>query len=154
MQCGRRWLWGNGKRPTRSTLRELSLAGGPGDVRLVERHLELFHGARAGAEVAATNALRHALEDHAGQELGGRVLAVEGRVIVEVPEVELAEDRLERVRRPADVDHHTLGPELRPSELQVDHVRGTVQTLGRPEELAAKAVSNHHVSSNADAEHG
>jgi hypothetical protein len=79
---------------------------------------------------------------------------VERGVVVEVAKVELAEDRLESVGGAADVHHDAFGAELWPPELQVDDVGRPMQALRGTEELAAEAVRNHHVTSNADTEHG
>ena len=60
---------------------------------------------------------------------------------------------MERVGGAADVDDDPVGVECRAPERRVDDVRRAVQTLRRPEDLAAETVGDHHVVADGHAEH-
>ena len=77
----------------------------------------------------------------------------EARLVVEIAVVELRQHRAQLLARPADVDHHAVGVELRPPERRVDDVGRAVEPLGRAEALAPQAVGDHHVIADGHAEH-
>ena len=91
--------------------------------------------------------------DDLGQRLGGGVDAGERRLVVEVAVAQLAEDRVQLLGGPADVDHDVVGVQAAPAERRVDDVRRAVQPLRRSEDLAAEAVGDHHVVADGHAEH-
>ena len=91
--------------------------------------------------------------DRPGQHLGGRVHAREGRLVVEVAVVQLADDRAQLLGGPADVDDDAVRVEFGPAEGRVDDERRPVQALRGPEDLALEAVGDHHVVADGHAEH-
>ena len=87
------------------------LVAGPGDVRLVQRDLDPGQPARGRAELAGVDPLGEAVGDHLGQCLGGGVDAGERRLVVEVAVAQLADDRVQLLGGPPDVDHDVVGVE-------------------------------------------
>ena len=98
--------------------------------------------------------LGESIGDHLGQRLGGGVHAGERGLVVEVAVAQLADDGVQLLGRPPDVDHDVVGVESRPPERRVDDVGRAVQALRGSEHLAAEAVGDHHVIADGHAEHG
>ena len=109
--------------------------------------------ASAVAQRAGVHPVREPVGDHPGERLGGGVHARERGLVVEVAVGELGQHRVQLLGRAADVDHDVVGVEGGAPERGVDDVRRAVQTLRRPEHLAAEAVGDHHVVADGHAEH-
>jgi hypothetical protein len=88
------------------------------------------------------------------EELGGRVLAVELRNLVEVLEVHDAQDLLQRVLRGSKVDDQAVLVELVGDEDRLDLVRDDVHELGGAEDLALERVRTFQVVADRQREHG
>src|SRR5262245_26392011 len=115
---------------------ELAFICGPCDMRLVQRDAQAREAARVGTELTRSDLGRDALVNDEREELRRRVAALEGRLVVEVAEVQRREDCAQRVGRAADVDDDAVGVELVAAKLGVDDVSGTVQFLRGTEHLA------------------
>src|SRR5262245_29038829 len=83
---------------------ELVFISGPCDVRFVQRDAQAREAACVGAELARRDLCRDALVNDEREELGRRVAALEGRLVVEVAEVQRREHVAQGVGRAADVD--------------------------------------------------
>ena len=105
-------------------------------MRFVQRHAQALDRRCRRAEIVPSDRRRHPIEHDARQKLGRRVVSLERRLVVEIPEIQLAENRVEHLGRAADVDDDAVGVELGPAEFDVDDHRRAVQPLGRAEHVA------------------
>ena len=64
---------------------------------------------------------------------------------------ELPENRLQGRAGEPDVDDQAVGVQLLAPEGRIDHVGGSVEPLGRSEDLAPEAVGDHEVIANVQA---
>src|SRR5689334_17988592 len=91
--------------------------------------------------------------DQPRENLGGCVAPSQLRHLVEVAIVDVSQDTTQRLGGRADIHHDVVGVELDPGEGRVHDVSGSVQALGRTEQLTAEAVRDHHVVTDGDTEH-
>src|SRR5262249_4868597 len=129
--------WRSGAVPVST---DATFVAGPGDVALSDLDLDRLDPIGTRAEPAVVAGRAHPPEYPPGQELSGRVAALEFRDVVEIAVVDFGERRFQHVRGTADVDDDRVLVELGPAELDVDHEGGPVQPLGRPKHLAPEAV--------------
>jgi hypothetical protein len=80
-------------------------------VRLRQDHAQSAESLSPGTELTGGDARGHAIEDDPRQKFGGGVLRGEGRLLVQIPVVDLGEQLPQHHRRPADVDHQAVGIE-------------------------------------------
>ena len=120
---------------------------------LSKSEIDQFHRNGVGAKIAALNCSGHAVEHDPRQEFRGGIPPLESRLVVEVTEVELAQDAFEHLGRQPDVDDDPVGVEVGALELDVHEKRRAVQLLRGAEYLAAEAVGDHHVVTNGHGVH-
>src|SRR5882672_1796092 len=132
---------------------ERGFVGRRRDVRFIQRHFHRYQPAGVRPERARLDLLCEPVEDHVREEFGGRVLAGEARLLVEVAVVELREHHMQDLARAADVDYDAVLVELAAPEIDVDDVSRPVQVLSGTECLPPEAVRDHEVSPNSYVEH-
>src|SRR5688572_24362894 len=99
---------------------EPAFIGGPCNVRLVQRHAQARQSARVRAELAGGGFCGDALVNDEREELRRRVAAAEGRLFVEVAEIQCREHVAQRAARAAYVDDDAVRIELVAAKLHVD----------------------------------
>ena len=104
------------------------------------------------AEVARRGPLGQPVGDHRARTSVVVLTPGERGLVVQVAQVELADDGVQLLAGRRDVDHDVVGVQLGPAERRVDDERRAVQPLGRAEHLAPEAVGDHHVVADGHAE--
>ena len=110
-------------------------------MRFVERDAKALNSASAGAELAAADRRGETIEYRSREHFRRRIPPFERRLIVEVSEIQPAQNPVQRLGRKADVDDDAVVVEVGTAKPHVDDEGYAVQLLRGAENLAAETVA-------------
>src|SRR6476469_4662195 len=115
---------------------------------LVQRDLHALDAISALAKFAISDCSGNRVEDITRHELGGGVVPLESRHVIEILKVDGPEYAMKCLRRAPDVHDDPVGIQFRPPELEIDDIGRAMQTLGRTENGPVETVGDHEVIAN------